>query len=350
MYEWMMFVDAMMGLLIPILVIVAIKVSVPFAGKLKLVDSPNSRKLHACDVAVVGGLGMFLGVAVGLMSGEYSYDGLVLFAFLMLVLGVLDDRHDLSIISRLFAQMILAICAVSVMGIELRLLGDILNTGNLVLGNFSLIITVLAFLAGTNSFNAIDGLDGLAAGLGIIIFSSILVLASISESNRIVYLSSIYLFVLFPFLFFNLSTKHKVFMGDAGSLFIGFSIVWILIVSSQGEDLIFNPVTALWIYAIPLIDIVSVVCLRIKNNKSPFSPDRNHIHYKIKDKYNFSDKTVVLGILFVACFLSVVGVLGEIYGVQEWIMFTAFMVLFFLYLLLFLFAEKIKVLGFNIRT
>jgi hypothetical protein len=84
MYEWMMFVDAMMGLLIPILVIVAIKVSVPFAGKLKLVDSPNSRKLHACDVAVVGGLGMFLGVAVGLMSGEYSYDGLVLFAFLRL--------------------------------------------------------------------------------------------------------------------------------------------------------------------------------------------------------------------------------------------------------------------------
>jgi UDP-GlcNAc:undecaprenyl-phosphate GlcNAc-1-phosphate transferase len=210
MYEWMMFVDAMMGLLIPILVIVAIKVSVPFAGKLKLVDSPNSRKLHACDVAVVGGLGMFLGVAVGLMSGEYSYDGLVLFAFLMLVLGVLDDRHDLSIISRLFAQMILAICAVSVMGIELRLLGDILNTGNLVLGNFSLIITVLAFLAGTNSFNAIDGLDGLAAGLGIIIFSSILVLASISESNRIVYLAQfICLFYsLFCFLIYLLSIKY----------------------------------------------------------------------------------------------------------------------------------------------
>ena len=73
--------------------------------------------------------------------------------------------------------------------------------------------------------------------------------------------------------------KYKVFMGDAGSTLIGFTIIWILLLSTQGKGHPMNPVTALWIIAVPLIDMVAIIYRRLRKGKSPFRPDRLHVHH-----------------------------------------------------------------------
>ena len=90
-------------------------------------------------------------------------------------------------------------------------------------------------------------------------------------------------FALIPYLLFNLDLigkgKGKIFMGDAGSTFLGLGISWALVSFSQGDNLIFSPVTALWIFSVPLIDTIFVMSRRVVNGKSPFKPDRKHLHH-----------------------------------------------------------------------
>jgi UDP-GlcNAc:undecaprenyl-phosphate GlcNAc-1-phosphate transferase len=318
-----------------VIVIVVVKVLSSFANQLCLIDTPNHRKQHDYDVPLVGGIAMFVGFVVGVMIFVNGYSHiltLVLFSFGMLVIGVVDDMSEMTVNARMFFQIIFAILILSITDVELQSLGNIFNTGNLFPGDFALIVTVLAIIGGVNAFNVMDGIDGLASGLGMIVFSSVLAMAYMANADDIVPLVALYLFILLPFIFFNLSDKHKVFMGDAGTMFIGLGIVWILIISSQGEKPIFTPVTALWVFAVPLIDIVSVVCLRIKNRKSPFLPDCNHIHFQMKSRHNYSDNKILVIILLIAFFIATIGILGNVYSVPEWIMFDGFIGLFFVYL------------------
>jgi len=122
-------------------------------------------------------------------------------------------------------------------------------------------------------------------------------------------------------------------MGDSGALFIGLGIAWILIKYSQGEMAFLKPVTALWIFAIPLIDIVSVILLRIKTGVSPFLPDYNHIHHQIIKHFHLSRSTVMKILLSVSALISIVGILADQKSVSEWIMFLGFIILFFSYFL-----------------
>ena len=321
--------------IVVVVVVVVVKVLSYFSSQLQLVDLPNHRKQHLGNVPLVGGIAMFVGFVFGamLLASDYiQITSLTLTSSIMLAIGIIDDRSETTVIVRMFFQVIMGVIIASILGVELKSLGNLLGTGNIDLGKVALIITVLAIVGGVNSFNVMDGIDGLAGGLAVIVFSAVLFLAYKENAHDIMNLSLVYLFVLLPFLFFNLSRKNKVFMGDAGTLFIGVGVVWILIVSSQGEQAIFSPVIALWIYAVPLIDIISVVYLRIKNGKSPFLPDHNHMHHQIKRRYNYDDQKTLVIILIIAALIAVIGILGQVYGASEWIMFLGFVSLFFIYL------------------
>ena len=323
-------------IVVVVVVVVVVKVLSSFANQLKLIDFPNHRKQHKGNVPLVGGVAMFVGFVFGamLLAGEYiQIISLTLASFIMLVIGIIDDRSETTVITRMFVQVMLAVIIVSILGVELKSLGNLLGVGNINLGKAALIITVLAIVGGVNSFNVMDGIDGLSGGLAVVVFSAVLLLAYMEKAHDVANLSLLYLFILLPFLFFNLSRKHKVFMGDAGTLFIGVGIVWILIVSSQSEQPIFSPVIALWIYAVPLIDIISVAYLRIKNGKSPFLPDHNHIHHQIKRRYNYSNQKTLVIIIIIAALIATIGVLGQLYSVSEWMMFLGFVGLFFMYLI-----------------
>ena len=139
---------------------------------------------------------------------------------------------------------------------------------------------------------------------------------------------------ILPYLLLNLGIplgpKYKVFMGDAGSTLIGFTIIWILLLSTQGKGHPMNPVTALWIIAVPLIDMVAIIYRRLRKGKSPFRPDRLHVHH-LMVRAGLTSRQAFLLITLFAAICAAIGILGEIFYINEWAMFIAFIVLFFLY-------------------
>jgi UDP-GlcNAc:undecaprenyl-phosphate GlcNAc-1-phosphate transferase len=120
-------------------------------------------------------------------------------------------------------------------------------------------------------------------------------------------------------------------MGDAGSMFVGLSVIWLLTMGTQGEQASFRPVTALWICAIPLMDMLAIVVRRYKNGKSPFKPDRDHLHH-ILQRAGLSSGQTLIAISTVAAFMSIIGLVGEYFKVSDSVMLIAFMILFFGYI------------------
>lgn len=300
-------------------------------------DVPDDRKIHAIATPQVGGIAMFIGFAVGaiLFIGENLFisDGLDLMVIscVAMVIGVIDDISDVTVTARLFFQILIALIITSFLEERIDSLGDIIGIGGIELGGLSILITVFAIVGGINSFNVMDGLDGLAGGIAVVLFSSVIYLSYINDRYDVLFTSILFITILGVFLYYNIYSINKIFMGDAGSMFIGAWIVWYLITFSQGENQLFRPVTALWIYAIPLIDILTVILLRIKKGGSPFLPDNQHIHHWIMYKYCFDGRKAGAVIVIGSIIIAMIGVSGEQYNISETIMFVGFMTLFVSY-------------------
>ena len=148
----------------------------------------------------------------------------------------------------------------------------------------------------TNSFNFIDGLDGLCSSTTIISIISIFLFAffdnKIDQSFDFTFFIFFILNLLF-FILFNLSNSYMIFLGDAGSLFLGFYVSCLLIYFSQSNNNILHPVLTIWCVTLPVYDIFSVTFRRIINKKSPFNADRTHIHHFLL-QVGFSQKKVLI--------------------------------------------------------
>jgi UDP-GlcNAc:undecaprenyl-phosphate GlcNAc-1-phosphate transferase len=169
-------------------------------------------------------------------------------------------------------------------------------------------------------------------------FSSILVLALVNENQSVVILSSLIIAATIPYLLMNLGflgRERKVFMGDAGSMLIGFTVIWMLVSISQptGADSSeggVRPVTALWIIAIPLMDMAAIMLRRIKRGVSPFEPDREHLHH-IFQRLGFTTLQTTFSIFLIAAVFAAIGVIADFLRVPDFIMFYGFLGLFFAY-------------------
>ena len=309
----------------------------PIAYKIGLVDKPNYRKRHQGAIPLIGGISLCIG---NLCYYLIEWDNtrlpcLYLFSiFVLLLIGILDDRFDLSPFLRAGIQAILAILMIDLGNVYLDHLGQILGPFQLTLGTIGIIITVFATIAIINAFNMIDGIDGLLGGLSSVSFAAISILMYRDGQIDLAYWSFALIIAIIPYLMLNLGIplgpKYKVFMGDAGSTVIGFTIIWILLLSTQGKGHPMNPVTALWIIAIPLIDMVTIIYRRLRKGKSPFRPDRLHVHH-LMVRAGLTSRQAFLLITFIAALCAGFGILGEIYYINEWIMFIIFICLFFVY-------------------
>ena len=120
-------------------------------------------------------------------------------------------------------------------------------------------------------------------------------------------------------------------MGDAGSMLIGFTLIWVILIGSQNQsESAFRPVTALWLIAIPLMDMVAVMIRRMYRGHSPFMADRTHLHHLLMEK-GFSARETLVLVCFSAFLFATIGVFTEILNVPEFIMFYSFLVCFILY-------------------
>ena len=320
----------------------------PISILFDLVDKPSDRKSHIGDIPLVGGLAIFIAVNLGflLLNSSFNselYYSLLFSSSILIILGVLDDLHDISFAIRLLLQITAASIIAFLGGVELFSLGEILSNKELYLGKFSLFVTIVAIVAVINSMNFSDGIDGLAASMSLVTLSSIGFFAYLSGNAHELSFVALVIVSIFGFLIFNIGPVSKkglkIFLGDSGSMFLGFIIAFLLIYLTQGEFKIFSPVTALWIYSIPLMDSFSILIRRISKGQSPFLPDRKHLHHLFL-ALGRSDRETLIIIILLSIMMAITGILMEVNGVEESYMFVFFIIVSLLYSFLTIFKWK----------
>jgi UDP-GlcNAc:undecaprenyl-phosphate/decaprenyl-phosphate GlcNAc-1-phosphate transferase len=309
----------------------------PLAARLGLVDAPNSRKHHQVDTPLIGGLAMFIGFLAALLTLPISlqhYRAFIAGCALLVFTGLLDDFHELSPKSRFFAQIFALILMFFWGGIKLTQFGNLFFCKKLNLNMASLPVTVIAGLGIINAINMIDGIDGLA---GTVVLSELLLLgccAITSGQFLAAHILLVMIAVVCAFLCLNFRwvgrSQAQVFMGDAGSMFLGFALVWFLIEFSQSGTTAVTPVTMLWFMTLPLFDTTAVMLYRMRRKKSVFSSDREHLHHLLSE-FNLSPARISLSLGAINLILGVVGLLAYYYQWVEGMMFIGFLVLFVLY-------------------
>ena len=266
------------------LAIVALR---PVAIAVDLVDRPGGRKIHHGDVPVVGGLAMFLGIVLGMglsqLPGDSSGAFLAACAILVTV-GLIDDRFELSPWTRLAGQIAAAVVLVIGSGAMVVTLGNPFGAGLVHFSEYGAIaFTIFIVIAAINAFNMLDGTDGLA---GTVALTSFLAIAFVSYTAGLIMPLSISLVMIGAvgaFLLFNVPLREnataRCFMGDAGSTLLGFSVAWLCIQISQGVTRPVTSVTTLWFVALPLYELVWSTIRRVIRGGSPFKADTDHFHH-----------------------------------------------------------------------
>jgi len=312
---------------------VAIYILYPIAFKLNLLDLPNSRKNHKDSIPLIGGIAMFIGLIIGILFSPIEYNNLnyfLLSALILIIVGIVDDFSNISVRPRLLFQIIAALVLVTVGGVSIQSFGNILGFGEVFLGKWSLLISVLAIMAAINAVNMADGAHGLAGGNSLISLMGISYLAINSSSMDIFVICILLSSVLVVFLVFNLSNRKRIFMGDSGSMFLGLSLVWALIFLSQGENKVFSPVIALWLFALPLFELFSTVLRRIISGVSPFKADSSHSHHLLIE-LGLTGKSTVLLLLMGTILTVLLGIIGVEYAIAEKLMLISFVLVFIVY-------------------
>jgi UDP-GlcNAc:undecaprenyl-phosphate GlcNAc-1-phosphate transferase len=279
---------------------------IQLCGALGVVDHPNSRKLHTDPVPRAGGVVIILSyvlaciilVTIKARGGSFIWAArsnifqLVPAAALVFLTGLVDDMIGMKAASKLFFEVIAAIAAF-IAGVHLTMFG-----GHALSPWLSLPATVLWLVLCANALNLIDGVDGLACGVGLFATATALLAAGV-QHNISLALAVIPLFgALLGFMGYNYNPA-KIFLGDSGSLFVGFLLGCFGIVWSQKSATMLGMTAPMMVFALPLVDTALAVVRRVLNNKPIFSADRGHIHHRLLDRGLTPFKVVML--LYACC-------------------------------------------------
>lgn len=303
-----------------------------------LVDIPSDRKRHFGDIPLVGGVAIFLTLMLAVPAGLLSWDpelaGFYLGGCVLLVTGLLDDRYDLSTRFKFGAQCLAAACLAWNAGGDLSNLGDLFGTGDIRLGDLALPFTVFAVVGLINAVNFFDGLDGLAGGMTLIALAAFTLVAVPTQQTLVLPLLIALLAAVAGFWIFNMRfhDEHRalVFMGNAGSMSLGFALSWFAARLTQGDEPAMPPVYALWFLALPLMDSVSLIWRRLRRNRNPFVASRDHLHHALL-RAGLGHAGAVWSLLLAQTVLAGTGFACWRLGAPEPAMFAGFLMLFLIY-------------------
>ncbi|HVP32983.1 MAG TPA: MraY family glycosyltransferase [Steroidobacteraceae bacterium] len=251
------------------------------AGTLGVLDRPSGRKQHTTPIPRVGGLAMALGVIVGALLALHlrAPDGWFLLAVGVLVaFGAWDDRVDLDYRVK-FAGQLLAVAIVVLWG-DARIRTITLDDAVVLPAWLSLPLTVVFLVGITNAVNLADGLDGLAGGTTFLSLCALALLSSMTGTAGGPPLLLALAGAVLGFLRFN-TYPASVFMGDAGSQLLGFSLGVLAIRATQTDTTLMSAAIPVLVLALPILDTLSVIVHRISEGRSPFRADKNHIHHRL---------------------------------------------------------------------
>lgn len=246
------------------------------------VDLPNERKIHAGIVPRLGGLAIFFGCAVAFLiylDGYETYRGIFLGMMLMVLMGVVDDCVGLTARPKFLVQFAAAAAAMLLSDVNIASLGGVLGS-QLRLGWLSWPLTLLWIVGITNAINLSDGIDGLAGGISLIAFTCFGVLAFQRGDHHTFTLCLILTGSILGFLRYN-SHPAEVFMGDTGSLFLGYCLAVLSITGNFKSVTSLTLFTPLLVLLLPIADTCWAVIRRVREGRSPFTPDRKHFHHRL---------------------------------------------------------------------
>lgn len=303
------------------------------AIKVGLVDKPNTRKNHDGHIPLVGGVSLYF--SLWLLYALHpswlpEFPLYMVCASILFFVGILDDRFDLPVLPRIILQAAVAGLMIY-FDLFISTAGNILFGYGLMLGLAGYLITVFAVWGAINAFNMVDGMDGLLATLSSVTFGALALMFHLGGNNALALWSLCILVASVPYLLLNLELiwgkKFKVFMGDAGSTLVGFTVIWLLILATQGATAVMRPVTALWFIAVPLMDMAVIIIRRIRRGDSPFKPDNEHCHH-ILMRAGLSNVQALGVIGCMALAFAAFGMLGERAGFSESVMLSLFLLVF----------------------
>lgn len=303
-----------------IVAFLSIPVVILIAEKKKLYDIPDERKFHSHPIPSLGGVGIFLGFIfaslLGIkLTGNSEFQYFFAAAFVIFFIGLKDDIILLSATKKFIAQIIAAAIIIHLGGIRIESFYGIFGIGAID-PMYGIPLTYITIILIINAFNLIDGIDGLAGSLG----SMVTILLGTYFSLVGLFEYSILSFTLagslIAFLIFNLPPA-KIFMGDCGSLLLGMvsSILVLKFISIAGNPntiLHFTATVAMGIsiIIIPLVDTIRVFSIRIFKGRSPFCPDRNHVHHLLVDRGISHATATLLCVTFNVILISLSYILG----------------------------------------
>ena len=291
-------------------------VIIKVANVKNLMAEPNQRDVHSTKTPNLGGIGIFLAIylVVTFLGNYFEGENLLNLSGAMIVMffiGLVDDLVGVSPKSKLIGQILVALSIILMTDLRLESLYGVFGIYELPYV-VSVMLSLLFFVTIINAYNLIDGVDGLAGTYAITITSFFGIFYFFNGNDSMFFLSICIVGALISFLVFNFSKKEKIFMGDTGSMVIGFLLAYqafgflsvefnpvFLIQSSKA------PVFILALFTFPFVDTIRVFVIRVLNGQKPFTADRNHIHHVFLD-YGLKHWKISL----VACLFSLLTVLG----------------------------------------
>lgn len=267
-----------------IVTLISVPVIIKLANKYKLYDVPNERKEHTVPVPTMGGIAVIAGMMMALLLWlpfDYEIEQICFFLSIavLFILGVMDDLKDLSARYKFLVQVGLA-TLMAISGIRITSFEGLFGIHELpLLAQYT--FTVLTIVGVTNAFNLIDGIDGLAGGLGFMSLATLGIFLTINGDITSALIAFSLAGGIVAFLYFNFNPA-RIFLGDTGSLVLGFSISVLCIRLMQINTTPVLPHASLFILSlafIPVFDTIRVFAMRIWRGKSPFEADRTHIHH-----------------------------------------------------------------------
>ena len=270
------------------------------AIKIKAIDVPtDGRRMHHKPIPRIGGLAIFLAfliTSIGFCRLDRELVTILIGGSALVLLGILDDVYRLNAFLKLAVQIVAALFAVS-QGVTIDY---ICFFGKYVaFGNWAIPITVFWIVGLTNAVNFIDGLDGLACGVSAISSISLCLTMLLSDSSVAhCLITALIAAACLGFLPFN-ANPARIFMGDTGALFLGYALSVLSVVGVFKSDMVLAFFIPLSIFGLPLADTFFAVVRRLAHGKSPFAPDRGHLHHRLIDM-GFGQKQSVR-ILYAVC-------------------------------------------------
>lgn len=311
-----------------------------FAHKVGAVDVPNARKVHTRIMPRLGGLAIFIAfmvtfflvipfLPIDLTARELNFiKAFLVGGTITILLGALDDRFDLPAKLKFVVQIATACVVVFGFDIKLEFANIPFHTYASVESWIAIPFTILWIVGVTNAINLIDGLDGLAAGVSAIAIGTIAVMAFLMGNVIVVLISLLLLGSIIGFLYFNFHPA-KIFMGDSGALFLGFSLALLSLLGFK-QVAIVSFLTPLILIGVPLSDTLFAIVRRWMQKKPIFSPDKGHLHHCLRE-LGFSHRQTVLIIYAIAAFFGILAVIQSSAAMYNanWVTFVVICVMVF---------------------